>query len=190
MDIIVTGWCGYEGSRLIYLDPRYQKELLMRYSGDFFDGGFLDLLNYGNEPGKGDAPEDFYKDLSHKGRVQDGGEGGVLAALWRILKENKCQGTYSLSSIPILQQTIEICETFGLDPYRLYAPASRVWLLDGDESGLLHELSVKGGCPFSVIGHTTKGPGIYRSDSEKLVTLRKPSRDELFKLFPDGRPSD
>lgn len=178
MDILVSGWCGYEGSLLIFKDVLYKHKLLMRYSEDFFSD--ISIL----KPGSDKNLDDMFRRLWLENRAEASTDGGVCAALWRLLEKNKVGGTYSLRDIPIMQQTVEICETFKLNPYRLYAPSCRVYLTKKDESGTLVVLCHIARIPISLIGYVRSGPGISRTDTNKNETLRKPESDELFKLFP------
>ncbi len=131
------------------------------------------------------AFEDAFIQQKEQGNAEDGQNGGVLAALWRLLKKHKSGGSYALTAIPVRQQTIEICETFGLNPYRLDAPSCRVWLT-GDAAGL-KKLTAAAGVPFAVIGYTAEGVGIWRTDTEVPSSLRRPEDDELWKIL---RPSE
>lgn len=216
MDIVVTGWCGYEGGILICKDTRCKNVLLEKYQEDFLkeeNGLTLNIKRSFNErsssyPHSGSFKSleattfleaylpilresatcgklySFFRKLSLQGRVLSGANGGVLSAIWRVLKANKCGGRYSMADIPIRQQTIEICETFGLDPYRLYAPGLVVWLCKEKETAILRCLCLDTEYPFALVGYTTNGSAIWRVDTKKQSSLRKPAMDELYKLFP------
>lgn len=108
--------------------------------------------------------------------LEDAAEGGVFGALWRLLKRNRLGADFSQRAIPILQQTVEICETFGLDPYRLESEGCAVWLCE-DASGLF-EVAKKAGVPCERIGFTAKGPGIRRTDGAAVAYLRRPETKE------------
>ncbi len=176
MDIAVTGYAGFEGSRIIYANRDHRDKLLNRYSESFF-GVFKDNDYEGCNRKGYDA---LFEELKDVGLAEDASDGGVLAALWRVLKKAKLGGTYSLKSIPVLQQTIEVCEMFGLNPYRLYSPECRVWIME--DMGVLQYEAAVAMVPLSLIGFTTKGAAIRRTDTEADSSLRKPEKDELYKL--------
>lgn len=46
-------------------------------------------------------------------------ENGIIEEINRICKEENCGYFLHLRKIPVLQQTIEICELFSLNPYEL-----------------------------------------------------------------------
>lgn len=126
----------------------------------------------------------MYAAAHEAGRAADGSAGGVLAALWEVLKANHKGGMYAQCSIPIMQQTIELCEMFELNPYRLHAPGCRVWL--SDDTGALMQAAAAAGMPFGVIGYTSKGVAIRRTDTESGSSLRRPEADEISKLMTSG----
>lgn len=177
MDIAVTGYAGLEGSRIIYANREHRDKLLNRYSESFF-GVFKDE-NTGT--GSRQGYDILFENMREKGLAMDAADGGVLAALWKVLKAARLGGTYSLKAIPVLQQTIEVCEMFGLNPYRLHSPECRVWIME-DMGALQHEAAVAM-VPLSLIGFTTKGAAIRRTDTEADSSLRRPERDELYKLI-------
>ncbi|MCI5791899.1 MAG: hypothetical protein MR011_01185 [Lachnospiraceae bacterium] len=180
MDIAVTGYAGYEGSRSIYANKDYRDKLLNRYSESFFGVLKEDVYEYSSAERKGyDA---LYAKMSAEGLAADSGDGGVLSALWKVMKSAGCGGTYSLRDIPVMQQTIEVCEMFGLNPYRLRSPECRVWLME--DMGALQYEAAGASVPLRVIGFTTKGVAIKRTDTEQDSSLRRPEPDELYKLFP------
>ena len=45
------------------------------------------------------------------------GEAGVFAALWRLLEAAGLGADAALADIPVRQQTIEVCEILGANPY-------------------------------------------------------------------------
>ena len=63
--------------------------------------------------------EGLARQQQEAGLMVRAGEGGIYAAMWKLLKARRLGAEYSQRAIPILQQTIEICETWSLDPYRL-----------------------------------------------------------------------
>lgn len=68
------------------------------------------------------------------------GEGGFLAALWKMTEASEVGLSVDLRKIPIRQETIEISEIFSVNPYRLYGKGS---ILIGTPSGRSLSLSWK-----------------------------------------------
>ena len=183
MDIVVTGYAGLAGSIAVYNDPSCRAKLTERYSAGFL--GVLDaaagLSEDSEELRKKEELDRLYSLYAEQGLAADGGSGGVLSALWRVLKSLRSGGRYSQRSIPIMQQTVEICEMFSLNPYRLYAPDCRVWLCE--DTGVLADAAASAEVPLNVIGFTSKGAAIKRTDTEFDSSLRRPEGDELAKII-------
>lgn len=108
--------------------------------------------------------------------------GGIYKALWELLHRQRLGASFSQKDIPVRQQTVEICETFDLDPYRLYADGMLLWLTN--EGQRLKELweAAFGGGSAALIGHTKPGPAIERRDGESIAYLRRPEPDQLYIL--------
>lgn len=187
MDIVVTGYAGFEGSKAIYNDKVLGSKLKERYSESFFGV-------FGNAERISDSQDVYviegteltdldklYNSYREEGLAADGSNGGVLAALWNVLRNNRKGGIYALRDIPLLQQTVEVCEMYALNPYRLYAPDCRVWLCT--DTGALVQAAAAAGVPLSVIGFTSKGVAIKRTDTETDSSLRRPEGDELDKVL-------
>ena len=155
----MTGNAGFSGSRKIYQIEETRKKLLEHYPKSFFA---VFGENSPTLPGEIRGAADR----------ESAADGGVFGALWRLLKRNRLGADFSQRRIPILQQTVEVCETFGLDPYRMESDTCTVWLAE-DASGLF-EAAKKAGVSCKVIGFTTKGPAIRRTDGASVAYLRRP----------------
>lgn len=130
-----------------------------------------------------DAKRQFARlreEAAEGGRLQEAGDGGVYAALWQLLKQNRSGAVYSQRAIPIRQETIEICETFSLNPYRLYAAGCTLWLTPSGAA--LCQAAEEAGLPAAVIGFQAPGAAILRRDCPEDAFLRRPEADALGKL--------
>lgn len=82
-------------------------------------------------------------------------QSGIFAGLWEMAQEAGVGLEIDLRKIPVRQETIEICEFFGENPYEL---ASGGCLLMTAESGTkLAAALLREGIPAAVIGRTTRG---------------------------------
>ncbi|HIU78602.1 MAG TPA: AIR synthase [Candidatus Avilachnospira avicola] len=178
-DIVMTGFAGWNGSRSIYMDERYKRKLLEIYPTSF-------LAPLEAEMTAGD--EDFMKvflEAEEQGLSIRAGEGGVYAALWKLLHQNRFSASFSQRAIPIRQETVEICETFSLDPYRLDSDGCFIWLSRGETGKLISMAEgIWGKGSAAIIGSAEKGTAIRRVDSEETAYLRRPEPDEILKLEP------
>lgn len=87
--------------------------------------------------------------------VQMLGEDGVFAGLWRLAESLHCGLETDLRRIPVRQETIEICEFFGLNPYELHSGGS--FLAAAAKPELFVSAMEKRGLVPKYIGHTTGG---------------------------------
>ena len=86
-----------------------------------------------------------------------------------------------LKKIPIRQETIEICEVLGLNPYILMSSGSMMIAAE-DGFGLVRKLN-QAGIPASVVGKTTEGNDRILRNGEDTRYLDKPQSDELYKIY-------
>ena len=156
MELVITGFAGESGCRKIYQNEEMREKLLGRYPKSFFrvwEKEEEERVSFENCKGITDyalcAPD------------------GVYGALWRLLKKNCLGASYSERLIPVTQQTIEVCEFFSLNPFRVEAENTGLFLCE--DAGPL-----KARFPEAVtIGYTEKGPAIRRTDGENVSYLRK-----------------
>ena len=157
-DIVMTGWAGDLGSAALLQARR--TELEKRLPASFLEraAARLEGVSQGAE-GLGRAGSPAGAETPGLEGLPQGvlwaatGEDGVFGALWRL---GEAAGTglwVDLARIPLLQETIEICETADVSPYELPWGAF-LWLA---ENG-----AWSGG---TVIGHTTQ-------DSARVVESR------------------
>ena len=171
-DIVVTKYIALEGSSIIA--RKKEQELLSQFSKGFVD-----------------AIKDFDKSLSvvkealiaakcGATSMHDITEGGIFGALWEVGAASKKGLEVDLKSIPIRQETIEICEKFTVNPYELISGGS---LLITTPKGhdLVRELA-KEGIASAVVGKITGGNDrIVINDDEKRF-LEPPKSDEIYKV--------
>ena len=108
------------------------------------------------------------------------GEGGVLAALYRAAKERKCGLRIMQKKIPVRQDTIEVCEMYGLNPYRLY---TRSALFLCENGARLAEKLRERGIPAERIGHLSAGLDKIIEDKTETEYLNRPAADEILKVL-------
>ncbi|MED9883505.1 AIR synthase-related protein [Blautia sp.] len=108
------------------------------------------------------------------------GEGGVLAGLWKMAEASEIGLFADLRKIPVRQETIEICERFNLNPYKLLSEGSiLVGTIKGEE---LVQYYSEQGIPAAVIGKAVKGNDRILRSGENVRYLERPSQDEITKF--------
>ena len=108
-------------------------------------------------------------------------EGGIFGALWEMAEASGVGLEIDLKKIPVRQETIEICEFFGLNPYELISGGSMLMAAE-DGNQLVHELE-KAGIPAAVIGKAMTGNDRVLRNEEERRFLEPPKPDELYRVI-------
>ena len=112
--------------------------------------------------------------------MHDLSEGGVFGALWEL---GQCSGVgleIDLKKIPIRQETIEICEFFDLNPYKLLSGGSLL-LAAADGNALVHAIRQAGG-EAVIIGRTIDSNDRVLINGEERRFLETTQTDELWNM--------
>ncbi|MBU5481622.1 AIR synthase-related protein [Blautia sp. MSJ-19] len=98
--------------------------------------------------------------------------GGILSGLWKMAEASGVGLDVDLRRIPIRQETIEVCERVGVDPYKLEAEGS---VLIGTAQGdaLVRDLEMSG-IHAAVIGHADGGNDRILHSGEIIRYLERP----------------
>lgn len=180
-EIVLAGWIGMEGMLRI-LEER-ETELKQRFSAAFLDGirDYEEGLFLGEQFLKEDREAIVYGCQI--------AEGGVLAALWNLALELKSGLELDMKAFPLLQETIEVCEHYRINPYQLTS-AGAFLLASKDGAGLAERMGRRG-IPCRVIGRVTDGHDKIIRNGEEIRYIDRPSPDEIGKILEiergDGR---
>lgn len=118
----------------------------------------------------------FYPDA-----VYEAGEGGILAAIWKLAEASGVGLRLDLRKIPIRQETIEICERLDVNPYRL---ESRGCVLVGIKNGAAFlNACEREGLPAAVIGETNQASGRLLYSKGNVRYLERPQEDEILRFL-------
>jgi hydrogenase maturation factor len=172
-DIVVTKWAALEGSSILAKEK--EMELAERFSLDFIKGiqGFDRYLSV--------LPESKVACGFGVSAMHDVTEGGIWGGLWEMAEASGVGLEIDLKKIPLRQETIEICEFFGINPYQLISSGSM--LIATDRGHELVELLEKAGVNAVVIGRATEGNDrVLLNDGEKRY-LEPPKADELYQVI-------
>lgn len=174
-EIVAVGPAGLKGTSVIAKEK--EVELAKYFSKGFLkDSQNLYETYRADTEKEGLSPWDLGVELGAHS-LYEIGEGGFLAALWKMTEASEVGLSVDLRKIPIRQETIEISEIFSVNPYRLYGKGS---ILIGTPSGeeLVFKLE-KLGFMAAVIGQTEKGIARKLYSGENFRYLERPSKDEL-----------
>ena len=172
-DVVLSKWIGLEGTAILAKEK--EKELLTRYPSHLireakaFDR-YLSIV-----------PEAATAGKSGVTAMHDVTEGGIFGALWELAESSGVGLEIDLKRIPIRQETIEICEFFGINPYGLISSGSLLMVTD-DGLGLVRELE-REKIPAAVIGKIREGNDRVVINEEERRFLEPPKADELYQVL-------
>lgn len=172
-DVVMTKWIGLEGTYLLAKERR--SELMTRYPESMIDAAedferFLSVV-----------PEAATAVRSGVSAMHDVSEGGVFSALWQMAESSGVGLEIDMKKIPVKQETIEICEFFGLNPYYFVSGGALLIVTDNGHD-LVNELA-KQEIFATVIGKTTDGNDrVVMNDYEKRF-LEPSQSDGLHQMF-------
>lgn len=171
-DLVVSKYIGIEGTMILYQNKK--EELLKRYPEHFLRGveEFEDHLSIREEAA--------IAWQSNVYAVHDIRSGGIFGALWELSRRLDTGLQVDIKKIPILQETIEICEFFEINPYQMMSGGALLMLAENGEQ--LAATLADAGIPASVIGTTTTGNDKILYNGEEIRFLDKAAQDEIYKL--------
>lgn len=172
-ELVMTKWAGMEGTAIIAAEKR--EKLLETLPVELVEqaAGMLDYISV--------VPEAAIARNVDVTAMHDVTEGGIFGALWEIGAAAGVGIRADLAKIPIRQETIEICEVFGLNPYQMMSSGS---LLIGCKNGnrMVEELE-KADIAAAVIGRATESHDRVIVNGEEIRFLEPPGSDELYKIY-------
>lgn len=178
MDLVLTKWAGLEGTSILAKE-KYEA-LRIRFSKSFLLKAqkFDELLSV--------LPEAAAAVKSGAGAMHDVTEGGIFGALWEMAESSGVGLEIELKDVPLKQETVEICEFFGINPYGLISSGAML-IAAWDGSQLVRDLK-KEGIEAAIIGKATEGRDrILLKEGERRF-LEPPKADELYKVIGQETP--
>ncbi len=172
-DVVVTKWIGLEGTSIIAREK--EDRLKERFSDAFREkaAGFIKYLSV--------VPEAAVAVRHGVTAMHDVTEGGIFGALWEVAQASGVGLRIDLKSIPVRQETVEVCEIFGISPYQLISSGSMlITTHDGHE--LVRKLKEEG-INAAVIGKAVEGNDRILVNDDEIRYLEPPGPDELYKIY-------
>ena len=172
MDIVITKWIGLEGTSIIAKD--HESELLQRLPQTLIDTakGFDQYLSV--------LPESRIAVAHGVAAMHDITEGGIFGALWEMGEASGVGLDVDLKAIPVKQETIEVCEFFGINPYELISSGSMLIATD-DGNGLVRKLS-EAGVASAIIGKSNSSNDKRIINGDEVRFLEPPKSDALYSV--------
>lgn len=176
-ELVMTKWAGLEGTAIIVREK--EEKLLETLPEELVDtaAGFLKYISV--------VPEAAVARRTGASAMHDVTEGGIFGALWEMGAAAGVGITVDLKKIPIRQETIEVCEVFGLNPYQMMSSGS---MLIGCANGnFMAEELEKQGIPAAVIGRATSSNDRVIVNGEETRFLEPAGSDELYKIWDEQK---
>ena len=173
-DLVIAGYLGLSGTRAIAAEG--ESELQKRFSPRFV----RDCKRLSEQSGCSETEKELLAELIRCGAVKswyEAGEGGIMTALWNYFNEFGLGFELELRKLPIRQETVEVCEVFDVNPYRLESEGCV--LLTAENGGVLAEALEQKGIHAVVVGRTRQSVGRQIHNGEIHSFLDRPRPDEL-----------
>ena len=167
--VLITKWAALEAT--VRLASERRKELLTRLPADLIDraAGYERYLSVQSE-------QDIADRLGARMTLLLS-QGGVMKGLWDIAEICGSGIAADGRSIPIKQETVEICEFFDINPYKSVSGGSL--LIVTDRPVEMQEALRAEGIHSALIGHLTEGKEriIHMDETDSVLVPRV--RDEV-----------
>lgn len=172
-DIVISKWVGLEGTSVIA--ARKRESLLKRYPASLVEEAacfdrYLSIV-----------PEAAVAVKSGVCAMHDVSGGGIFAALWELAERAGVGLSIDLKKLPIRQETVEVCEHCGVNPYELLSGGCLL-MTSQDGPGLVRALEAAH-IPAVMAGKITKGHDRIVCNEDEVRYLDRPRTDEIYKLI-------
>ena len=171
-DLVLVGEIAQVGT--LWIQEHCREKLQEKFSNEFIDSVTYLRENIGKSLERIDFKKKGVTAMLH---VQ---EGGIFSGLWQMASFAKCGMEVLWNEILVKQATIEFCELFDLNPYKLYAGGC--FLIAADNGHRVIREYEKMGIPCRIIGQVTKDPKKTIVHGEIRRAIMRPEMDELLKV--------
>lgn len=172
MDIVMTKSIGLEGTSIIAKE-KYE-ELITHFPEAMIDKAisFDEEILIVKEAS-------VVRDLASS--MHDVTEGGIFGALWEMAESSNVGLDIELKKIKVRQETIEICEYFGINPYKLIS--SGALLIAGEDGKAIVDALKENGIESTIIGKATASNDRRLLNGDEVRFLETPQKDELYQVI-------
>lgn len=176
MDVVMSKWIGLQGTAKI---AKEQKEALLKRLPARFVAEAATYDKYMSI-----VPEARVALCEGAAALHDVSGGGIFRALWELAERAETGIRIDLKKIPVKQETIEVCEVFGLNPYELLSGGALLMVAEDGEV-LVEKLAAEG-ISAAVIGRLTDDNDrvivTHGEEGDELRYLDRPRTDEIDKI--------
>lgn len=173
-DLVAVGYAGREGARRISV--LREKELLSWFSKEY-----VELMQQRDEVSIdcSSIPWRMYG----AAEWEEVGKGGMFTALWNLSGAYGLGFDLDLYRIPIRQETIEVCERYDLNPYRLLS--ANCMIAVSDHGWKLCGRLAQDGVRAAVIGRIRKDIKRRVCYGQVRGFMERPREDEIQKMIQE-----
>jgi len=116
--------------------------------------------------------------------IHDVTEGGALAGIVELAEASGLRGVIDLESIPVSEETLEICKLFHLDPLTSLGEGSLLIASRPERTRRVLDILQSRGTSATVIGQLSSRTGVLFGVSRKgQVRIRYPKRDPYWNAY-------
>lgn len=171
-ELVMTKWAGLEGTAILAAEHR--EDLIQRLPEELVDtaAGFIQYISV--------VPDAAVAVQTGVSAMHDVTEGGIFGALWEMGEASGVGIIADIQKIPIRQETIEVCEFYGINPYQLISSGSM--LIGCPQGNLLVEHLQKAGISAAVIGRAVEGNDRVVMHGEERRFLEPAGSDEIYQV--------
>lgn len=176
MDVVVSKWIGLQGTGRIAQTKKEELEKRLPARMVKEAGAYSRYLSVHDEA----------RIAMEHGvcAMHDISGGGIFRAVWELAEAAETGIRVDLKKIPVKQETIEICEIFGLNPYELLSGGAMLFVTEHGEA--LVDRLAQAGILGTVIGRLTDNHDriivTKGEDGEEIRFLDRPRTDEIDKI--------
>lgn len=171
--ILMVGYAAMETTVMLTNDK--WEELNTRYTAGYLEGARAmekELSLHQTFQALRTEPVTYIHDIS---------TGGVFAALWEIGEGAGCGLDVYLKSIPIRQETIEVCEFFDINPYMALSGGSALIVTSRPEPVM--DTLQQMGISVRMIGQITDRNDRIVINEDDIRYLTPPKGDDIYKIY-------
>lgn len=169
-DIVLSKWIGLQGTALTA--RRHYGKLRERYPAYLVEEA-MDFDRYLSV-----LPEAEIALKHGVCAMHDASEGGILGALWELAEGAGTGLTVDMRKLPLRQETVEVCECCGVNPYELLSGGCLI-MATWDGPGLQHALE-RAQIPAALVGKVTDSHDRLLLNGEETRYLDRPRTDSIY----------
>ncbi len=177
MDVVISKWIGLQGTAKI---ASLKSETLEKRLPRRFVAEAKAFEKYASVLAEARLAKEARVCAMH-----DVSGGGIFRALWELAELADTGIRIELKKIPLKQETVEVCEIFGLNPYELLSGGALLMVTKNGEE--LVETLLNNGINATLIGQLTNDKDrvlvTYSEDGEEFRYLERPRNDEIDKIL-------